>query len=389
MAVSETILKMHAEMAEWRHDLHAHPETAFEERRTSDLVAQKLESFGLRVHRGLGRTGVVGTLSAGSGGRAIGLRADMDALPIRELNDFDYRSRHEGKMHACGHDGHTAMLLGAAKHLSETRKFDGSVHFIFQPAEEGEGGGREMVEQGLFEKFPCEAVYGMHNWPGMPVGQFGFRVGPTMASFDIFEAELTGRGAHAAMPHTGIDPIVAVSALVQALQTIASRNVDPVESAVVTATQIHAGDSWNIIPDAAMVRGTARAFKPEVQDLIERRLREICAGIGAAYGVQIKVRYEHRYPPLVNAAAETQTCAAVMRALVGAENVLHVPPTMGSEDFAFMLQAKAGCYVFIGNGPGAGGCMLHNPHYDFNDRILPLGTSYWTKLVEHILAAQA
>jgi hippurate hydrolase len=229
----------------------------------------------------------------------------------------------------------------------------------------------------------------MHNWPGMPVGQFGFRAGPTMASFDIFEAELTGRGAHAAMPHTGIDPIVAASALVQALQTIASRNVDPIEPAVVTATQIHAGDSWNIIPDAAMVRGTARAFKPEVQDLIERRLREICAGIGAAYGVQIKVRYEHRYPPLVNAAAETQTCAAVMRALVGAENVLHVPPTMGSEDFAFMLQAKAGCYVFIGNGPGAGGCMLHNPHYDFNDRILPLGTSYWAELVEHILAAQA
>jgi hippurate hydrolase len=389
MAVSETILQMHAEMAEWRHDLHAHPETAFEERRTSDLVAQKLESFGLRVHRGLGRTGVVGTLSAGSGGRAIGLRADMDALPIQELNDFGHRSRHEGKMHACGHDGHTAMLLGAAKHLSETRKFDGTVHFIFQPAEEGEGGGREMVEQGLFEKFPCEAVYGMHNWPGMPVGQFGFRAGPTMASFDIFEAELTGRGAHAAMPHTGIDPIVAASALVQALQTIASRNVDPIESAVVTATQIHAGDSWNIIPDAAMVRGTARAFKPEVQDLIERRLREICAGIGAAYGVQIKVRYEHRYPPLVNAAAETQTCAAVMRALVGAENVLHVPPTMGSEDFAFMLQAKAGCYVFSGNGPGAGGCMLHNPHYDFNDRILPLGTSYWAELVEHILAAQA
>lgn len=389
MAVSETILQMHAEMAEWRHDLHAHPETAFEERRTSDLVAQKLESFGLSVHRGLGRTGVVGTLSAGTGGRAVGLRADMDALPIQELNDFGHRSRHEGKMHACGHDGHTAMLLGAAKHLSETRKFDGTVHFIFQPAEEGEGGGREMVEQGLFEKFPCEAVYGMHNWPGMPVGQFGFRAGPTMASFDIFEAELTGRGAHAAMPHTGIDPIVAASALVQALQTIASRNVDPIESAVVTATQIHAGDSWNIIPDAVMVRGTARAFKPEVQDLIERRLREICAGIGAAYGVQIKVRYEHRYPPLVNAAAETQTCAAVMQALVGAENVLHVPPTMGSEDFAFMLQAKAGCYVFIGNGPGAGGCMLHNPHYDFNDRILPLGTSYWSELVEHILAVQA
>lgn len=389
MAVLEKMLEIHAEMAEWRHDVHAHPETAFEELRTSAMVVQKLESFGLSVHRGLGRTGVVGTLSAGSGSRAIGLRADMDALPIHEQNTFGHRSQHEGKMHACGHDGHTAMLLGAAKYLSETKNFDGTVHFIFQPAEEGEGGGREMVEQGLFEKFPCEAVYGMHNWPGMPVGRFGFRAGPTMASFDIFEVELTGRGAHAAMPHTGIDPIVAASALVQALQTIASRNVDPIESAVVTVTQIHAGDSWNIIPDAAVVRGTARAFTPEVQELVERRLREICAGIGAAYGVGIKVRYERRYPPLVNAAPETEICAAVMQAMVGAENVLRVPPTMGSEDFAFMLQAKAGCYVFIGNGPGKGGCMLHNPNYDFNDQILPLGASYWANLVEHTLAAKA
>lgn len=389
MAVFEKMLEIHAEMAEWRHDVHAHPETAFEELRTSAMVVQKLESFGLSVHRGLGRTGVVGTLSAGSGSRAIGLRADMDALPIHEQNTFGHRSQHEGKMHACGHDGHTAMLLGAAKYLSETKNFDGTVHFIFQPAEEGEGGGREMVEQGLFEKFPCEAVYGMHNWPGMPVGRFGFRAGPTMASFDIFEVELTGRGAHAAMPHTGIDPIVAASALVQALQTIASRNVDPIESAVVTVTQIHAGDSWNIIPDAAVVRGTARAFTPEVQELVERRLREICAGIGAAYGVGIKVRYERRYPPLVNAAPETEICAAVMQAMVGAENVLRVPPTMGSEDFAFMLQAKAGCYVFIGNGPGKGGCMLHNPNYDFNDQILPLGASYWANLVEHTLAAKA
>ncbi len=389
MVVSENMLRMHAEMAEWRHDVHAHPETAFEERRTSAMVAQKLESFGLSVHRGLGRTGVVGTLSAGSGRHAIGLRADMDALPIHEKNTFDHRSRHEGKMHACGHDGHTAMLLGAAKYLSETRTFDGTVHFIFQPAEEGEGGGREMVEQGLFERFPCESVYGMHNWPGMPVGQFGVRAGPMMASFDIFEIELTGRGSHAAMPHTGIDSIVAASALVQALQTITSRNVDPIESAVVTVTQIHAGDAWNVIPDAAVLRGTARAFSPEVQDLFERRLREICAGIAATYGAQIKVRYERRYPPLINAAPETEICAAVMQAMVGAENVLRVPPTMGSEDFAFMLQAKAGCYVFIGNGPGEGGCMLHNPHYDFNDQILPLGASYWANLVGHILAANA
>lgn len=389
MAVIEKIRQIHEAMAEWRHDVHAHPETAFEEVRTAAMVAQKLEGFGLSVHRGLGRTGVVGTLTAGSGRRAIGLRADMDALHIQEKNAFGHRSQHKGKMHACGHDGHTAMLLGAAKYLSETRHFDGTVHFIFQPAEENEGGAREMVEQGLFEQFPCEAVYGMHNWPGMPVGKFGVRAGPMMASFDIFEIEMTGRGSHAALPHTGIDPIVAAAGLVQALQTITSRNVDPIESAVVSVTQIHAGDTWNVIPEAAILRGTARAFKPEVQDLIERRVREICAGIAAAAGTQVKVRYERRYPPLVNAAPETEICAAVMHALVGADNLLRVPPVMGSEDFAFMLQVKAGCYVFVGNGPGEGGCMLHNPRYDFNDEVLPLGASYWASLVEHILAANA
>jgi amidohydrolase len=389
MAIVEKIKLLQREMADWRHDIHSHPETAFEEQRTSALVAKKLESFGLRVHRGLGRTGVVGTLQAGSGKRAVGLRADMDALHIREKNAFEYRSRHEGKMHACGHDGHTTMLLGAAKYLADTRNFDGTVHFIFQPAEENEGGGREMVEQGLFEKFPCESVYGMHNWPGMPVGQFGLRPGPMMASFDIFEIELTGRGSHAALPHTGIDPVVAASALVQALQTITSRNVDPIESAVVTVTQVHAGDTWNVIPDAAVLRGTTRAFKPEVQDLVERRLREICAGIAATYGAQVKVRYERRYPPTVNAEREAEICASVLERMVGPENVVRVPPVMGSEDFAFMLQAKAGCYVFVGNGPGEGGCTLHNPHYDFNDDVLPLGASYWVKLVEHILARQA
>jgi hippurate hydrolase len=386
MEIVEKIRSIHREMAEWRQDLHAHPETAFEELRTSALVAQRLESFGLRVHQGLGRTGVVGTLVAGSGGRAVGLRADMDALHIKEKNEFGHRSRHEGKMHACGHDGHTAMLLGAAKYLSDTKNFNGTVHFIFQPAEENEGGGREMVEQGLFEKFPCESVYGMHNWPGMPVGKFGLRTGPMMASFDIFEIELTGRGAHAALPHTGIDPVVAACALVQALQTIASRNVDPIESAVVTVTQIHAGDTWNVIPDAAVVRGTTRAFKPEVQDLIERRMRDICAGIAATYSTQVEVRYERRYPPTINAAREAEVCASVLKHMVGEENVIQVPPVMGSEDFAFMLQAKPGCYVFVGNGPGEGGCMLHNSRYDFNDEVLPIGATYWAKLVEHVLA---
>ena len=389
MAILEQIKLLHGEMAEWRDDIHAHPETAFEEQRTSALVAKRLESFGISVHQGLGRTGVVGTLSAGSGKRAVGLRADMDALHIHEKNGFDHRSQHEGKMHACGHDGHTTMLLGAAKYLSRTRNFDGTVHFIFQPAEENEGGGREMVEQGLFDKFPCDSVYGMHNWPGMPVGQFGLRSGPMMASFDIFEIELTGRGSHAALPHTGIDPVVAASALVQALQSITSRNVDPIESSVVSVTQVHAGDTWNVIPDAAVLRGTTRAFSPGVQDLIERRMREICSGIAATYGTQVKVRYERRYPPTVNAARETEICASVLERMVGAENVIRVPPVMGSEDFAFMLQAKAGCYVFVGNGPGAGGCMLHNSHYDFNDAVLPLGASYWANLVEHILAARA
>ena len=389
MAIVDKIKLLQGEMAEWRHDIHAHPETAFEEQRTSALVAKKLESFGLSVHKGLGRTGVVGTLSAGSGKRAVGLRADMDALHIHEKNDFDHRSQHEGKMHACGHDGHTTMLLGAAKYLAETKNFDGTVHFIFQPAEENEGGGREMVEQGLFDKFPCDSVYGMHNWPGMPVGQFGLRPGPMMASFDIFEIELTGRGSHAALPHTGIDPVVAASALVLALQTITSRNVDPIESSVVTVTQVHAGDTWNVIPDAAVLRGTTRTFRPEVQDLVERRMREICAGIAATYGAQVKIRYERRYPPTVNAARETEICASVLERMVGQENVVRVPPVMGSEDFAFMLQAKAGCYVFVGNGPGEGGCMLHNPHYDFNDEVLPIGASYWANLVEHILAKHA
>jgi len=389
MAIPENISRLHAKMTEWRRDIHAHPETAFEEQRTSALVAEKLKSFGLRVHRGLGRTGVVGTLSVGSGKRSIGLRADMDALHIHEQNRFEYRSVHDGKMHACGHDGHTAMLLGAAKYLADSGNFDGTVHFIFQPAEENEGGGREMVEQGLFDKFPCESVYGMHNWPGMPVGQFGVRPGPMMASYDIFEIELTGRGCHAAMPHTGIDPLPAAAALVQALQSIPSRNVDPIESAVLSVTQIHAGDTWNVIPNTAVLRGTTRAFTPEVQDLMERRMGEICAGIAAAYGTEHKMRYERRYPPTVNAARETELCASVLERMVGTKNVARVPPVMGSEDFAFMLQAKPGCYVFIGNGPGEGGCMLHNPHYDFNDQVLPLGVSYWANLVERLLPTGA
>lgn len=386
MDIPEEIKLLHGEMTAWRRDIHAHPELAFEEVRTSALVAEKLESFGLAVHKGLGRTGVVGTLKAGSGKGAIGLRADMDALPMQEKNDFGHRSRNDGKMHACGHDGHTAMLLGAAKYLAAAKRFNGTVHFIFQPAEESGGGGREMVEQGLFDKFPCDSVYGMHNWPGLPVGQFGVRPGPIMASSDTFDIELTGRGCHAAMPHTGIDLVAAASALVQALHTIVSRSIDPLEPAVVTVTQLHAGDAYNVMPGTAVLRGTARAFSPAVQDLIERRINEICSGIVSAYGAQAKVSYTRNYPPTVNAEREAEVCASVLKRLAGAENVIKVPQVMGAEDFSFMLRAKPGCYVFAGNGPIRDGCAIHNPLYDFNDEVLPLGAAYWAALAGHILA---
>jgi amidohydrolase len=384
--IIERIAAFEADLASIRRDIHAHPETAFEERRTSDLVAERLAAFGIEVHRGLARTGVVGTLRAGTSRRAIALRADMDALDVTEQNEFVHRSRHAGKMHACGHDGHTAMLLGAARYLAETRNFDGTVHFIFQPAEENEGGGEVMLREGLFDLFPVDAVYGMHNAPGVPVGQFGLRVGPLMAGFNTFEISLTGRGAHAAMPHQGIDPIVAGSALVQALQTLASRNVDPLEAAVVTVTQFHGGDAWNVIPSSVVLRGTTRAFTAEVQDLLENGVRRVCDGIAAAHGCEVALQYRRRYPAVVNSEDEARTARAVLERLVGPANVhWDCAPTMGSEDFAYLLQARPGCYVFIGNGLGEGGCMLHNPRYDFNDAILPLGASYWGRLVEHCL----
>jgi len=387
MPLIDRLKRIQPEMVAWRRDIHAHPETAFEETRTAQLVAEKLASFGIEVYPGLAKTGAVGALRAGASARAIGLRADLDALHIHEQNEFAHRSRHAGRMHACGHDGHTTMLLGAAQYLAETRRFDGTVYFIFQPAEENEGGGRAMVEEGLFDRFPMAGVYGMHNWPGIPVGKFGVLPGPMMASFDIFEIVVTGRGAHGAMPHTGIDPVVAASALVQALQTIPSRTLDPIEPAVVTVTQFHAGDAWNVIPEQAVLRGTTRAFRPAVQDQIEAGIRRICAGIDASHGTRSSVRYERRYPPTINHPRETEIAAAAMAKVVGRENVLtDLQPTMGSEDFAFMLQAKAGCYVWIGNGPGEGGCVLHNPRYDFNDEILPIGASYWATLVEQVLA---
>ncbi len=373
-----------------RRDLHAHPETAFEEKRTADLVAQTLAALGVEVHLGLAGTGVVGVLRAGSGTRAIGLRADMDALPVQEQNRFPHHSREAGKMHACGHDGHTAMLLAAADYLAATRNFDGTAYFIFQPAEEGGGGARLMIEEGLFERFPMEAVFGMHNWPGLAAGQFAVMPGPVMASADHFDIVVRGHGAHAAMPHQGVDPVVAGAALVQALQGIVSRTLDPLDNAVLSVTRFHAGDAYNIIPEQALLAGTVRAFRAEVQAQVETAMERVCNGIAASFGVQVTLDYQRGYPATVNSAAEAELCRRAAAGLVGAENVhAGMRASMGAEDFSCMLQAKPGCYVWLGNGLGEGGCMLHNPHYDFNDEVLPLGASYWARLVEQTLGGKA
>jgi amidohydrolase len=391
MAIINRIGEFHDEMTAWRRDLHAHPEIAFEERRTAGVVAARLESFGLdEVHSGIARTGVVGVLRAGSGGRAIGLRADMDALPIHEASGRPYASTVPGKMHACGHDGHTTMLLGAARYLAETRNFDGTVYFIFQPAEENEGGGRVMVEEGLFERFPVEQVFGMHNWPRMPLGTFAMRPGPVMAAADRFAITLTGSGGHGAMPHACRDPLVAGAHIVSALQTIVSRQVDPVESAVVSVCQFHAGAIDNVIPQTATLSGTARSFLPEVRDLLERRIVEIGHGVAAALGIKAEAVFERGYPPTVNTEASTELAAGAAVDVVGAERVNREPPqVMGAEDFAFMLEKRPGAYVFIGNGGGPDAPMVHNPAYDFNDEALPLGASYWSRLVERLLPARA
>jgi len=371
-----------------RQDIHRHPELAFEERRTAGIVAERLRAAGIETHIGLATTGVVGVLRAGTSKRAIGLRADMDALPILEQNPYPYRSQHTGTMHACGHDGHTAMLLGAAEHLARTRAFDGSVYFIFQPAEETVGGARIMIEEGLFERFPMDEVYGMHNWPGLGAGQFAVHAGPVMACADQFDIVVRGHGAHAAMPQQGRDPLLAGAALAQALQGIVSRNLDPLDAAVLSLTRFHAGDAYNVIPDEARLGGTVRAFKAEVQDLVEAAMERSCAGIGSAFGVQVGLDYRRGYPPTVNTAQEARHCAEVARALVGAERVhTGLNPSMGAEDFAYFLRERPGCYVWIGNGLGEGGCMLHNPHYDFNDDILATGASYWVRLTENRLSA--
>ena len=388
MPIINRIAEFHGEMTAWRRDIHAHPETAFEENRTADIVAAKLEAFGIEVHRGLAGTGVVGTLrGSADGAGAIGLRADMDALHIDEKNTFDHRSRNDGKMHACGHDGHTTMLLGAAKYLAETRNFAGTVHFIFQPAEENEGGGRVMVEEGLFDLFPAQAVYGMHNMPGMPVGTIGAKVGTMMAAADRFDLTVRGKGAHGAMPHLGLDPVVAAAQIVQGLQTIASRVTDPVESIVISVTQLEAGHTYNVIPDEAILRGTTRAFTSAVQATIRPLMLRVAEGIAASAGCSVELDYRTGYPPTVNTAQEVELAADAAEQIVGAANVdRDVTPLMGAEDFAFMLQERPGAYVWIGNGPGEGGCTLHNPHYDFNDEALTIGASYWARLAESVLA---
>ena len=377
------------ELAAIRRDIHAHPELAFNELRTAELVARELTRYGLEVHCGLAGTGVIGVLRKGSGARAIGLRADMDALPLQEKNDFPHRSRDPGRMHACGHDGHTTILLGAARYLAEHRDdldFDGTVYFIFQPAEESEGGAAVMIAEGLFDRFPMEAVFGLHNWPGIPVGEMAMRPGPVMAGTCTFEISVRGHGCHAAMPHQGVDTLVVSSQLVLALQTVVARNLHPCESAVVSVTQIHAGEAWNIIPDDAVLRGTIRSFNAETQELVERAVERLCTGIASAFGAQISVRFDHRYPPTVNSSAQSEVCRQVATALLGPDKVrTNELPSMGAEDFAYMLREKPGCYVWLGNGPGTGGCTLHNPHYDFNDEILPLGVNYWVRLVSAVL----
>ena len=384
MPIINRIADFQPDMTEWRRHIHAHPETAFEEHQTAAFVAGKLESFGIEIHQGLAQTGVVGTLKGAHGdGPAIALRADMDALDILEKNEHDYASTNPGKMHACGHDGHTTMLLGAAKYLSETKNFAGTVHFIFQPAEEHAGGGREMVKDGLFDLFPADSVWGMHNFPGQDIGTFGVCVGPAMAAADTLDITITGKGTHAAFPHLGDDVMVAASHLVTALQTVASRTTDPMEAVVVSITQIHAGETYNIIPEEVILKGTVRSFKKEIQEQAREAIERIAAGIGTSFGVTVDIGYTYGYPATVNDVTESDFAVHVAADVVGADNVFtDLAPKMGAEDFSFMLNEKPGCYIWIGNGPGEGGCYLHNPNYDFNDEALAIGASYWARLVE-------
>jgi amidohydrolase len=373
-----------------RRDIHSHPELCFQEQRTSDLIARFLQNCGIPVHRGLGTTGLVGVVKSGTGTRAVGLRADMDALPITEHNTFAHASRETGKMHACGHDGHVTMLLAAARYFSTHRNFDGTVYLIFQPAEEGGGGAREMMKDGLFERFPMEAIFGVHNWPGLAAGQFAVKTGPVFASSNVFTITIHGKGAHAAMPHNGIDPVPVACQMVQAFQTIITRNKRPIDAGVISVTMIHGGEANNVVPDRCEIRGTVRTFTTEVLDMIERRMRQIATATCAAFEATCEFEFKRSYPPTVNHPRETEFVRDCLTELVGAHNVQEFEPTMGAEDFSFYLLEKPGCYFLIGNGDGVhrsgghgmGPCMLHNPSYDFNDELVQLGGSMWVRLAE-------
>jgi len=400
MPLISDLLRDADEFTALRRDIHAHPELCFHEERTSDLVARNLTAWGIPIHRGLGKTGVVGILKNGSSERAIGLRADMDALPMTEHNTFAHASRHAGKMHACGHDGHTAMLLAAAKHLAHNRDFDGTVYLVFQPAEEGGGGAREMIKDGLFERFPMDAIYGMHNWPGLPEGSFSVCDGPIMASSNEFRIVITGKGSHAALPHNGIDPVPVACQMVQAFQTIVTRNKKPTDAAVISVTMIHTGEATNVVPDTCEIQGTVRTFSVGVLDMIEQRMREISEHTAAAFGAKAAFEFHRNYPPTINHSAEVAQLREAMRETVGAENTLDFDPTMGAEDFSFFLMEKPGAYFMIGNGEGEhrrgyaghdlslGPCTLHNPNYDFNDALIPKGAALWVNLAKRALAAR-
>jgi hippurate hydrolase len=388
MNIPSEIQQLHLQMQQWRHHLHQIPETAFEENLTSAYIANLLRELGLEVHQGLGKTGIVATISHGTSDKKIALRADIDALQIEEKNQLPYKSQHHGKMHACGHDGHSAMLLGAAAYLSKNRHFDGTVYLIFQPAEEGQAGAQKMIDDGLFTLFPADSVYGLHNFPGVPQGHFAVKAGAMMASSDNFEIRLHGHGTHAALPHLGNDVIVVAAQLVTALQTIVSRSLDPAETAVVSVTQLHSGTAWNVIPETALICGTFRCFNAAVQQQIKEKIEQLAQAICLAYQVLAQVAFnsnEVGYPVTINAPAEAAIVKEVAESLVGKGQVFEPVPSMGAEDFSFMLQKKPGCYAWIGNGSTAGGCLLHNPHYDFNDDILVLGAAYWVALVEKIL----
>ena len=397
MHTIDAITAQAASIAALRRDIHAHPELCYEEQRTAELVARQLAAWGIAVHRGLGQTGVVGTIvgrDGGASGRAVGLRADMDALPMHESNIFAHASQHPGKMHACGHDGHTAMLLAAAQYLAQHRDFDGTVQLIFQPAEEGGAGARAMIEDGLFEQFPVEAVFGMHNWPGMPAGSMAVSPGPVMASSNEFKITIHGKGGHAAMPSNCIDPVPIACQMVQAFQTIITRNKKPIDAGVISVTMVHTGEATNVVPDHCELQGTVRTFSTEVLDLIERRMRQVAEHTCAAHEATCTFEFERNYPPTINTPAEAAFARQVMVDIVGEAQVLAQEPTMGAEDFAFMLQAKPGAYCFIANGDGdhralghgGGPCTLHNPSYDFNDELIPLGATYWVRLAQAWLA---